>query len=303
MFVSNAARTRPNSSCVTQENIIKNHVAPAFGNCAISDIKTSDIQKYLNNNSGFSKSYMRDIMALMKQVFNAALEDGLIDKNPMDSSRITNPCKKKTERQALSDRDKADIIAHISDLKNRNDRMFMAFLMFTAMRPGEIYALKWENIDVGKGIIHVRQGSSFTKGQIVIGKTKTEVGVRDIPLHAQLLSYLQPLGETGYIMVRESGEHKGGPYTEQAHKRAWERIKKTIDVHGMTPYCARHTYLTELCHNGVDMSTAVKIAGHADERMLSRVYVHTHEEHVAKAGKVMDEFFCDFPAYEAVREA
>ncbi|MBQ2955392.1 MAG: hypothetical protein IJE08_02915 [Clostridia bacterium] len=45
------------------------------------------------------------------------------------------------------------------------------------------------------------------------------------------------------------------PYSEQTHKRAWERIQRTIDMHSMIPYEGRYTYLTEMCEGGIDMKT------------------------------------------------
>ena len=81
------------------------------------------------------------------------------------------------------------------------------------------------------------------------------------------------------------------PYSEQTHKRAWERIQRTIDVHGMIPYEGRHTYLTEMCEARIDMKTMQIIAGHADERMLMRTYVHARPENVVAAGKMIDAYF------------
>ena len=170
--------------------------------------------------------------------------------------------------------------------KNQNDRMFMACLMFTGMRPGEIYGLRWEDVSPDEGIIHIRRAIAFCKNKAIIGDTKTKAGVRSIPLSPRLLKFLEPCGEEGFIINRE-----GEPYTEQAHKRAWERIKRTIDVHGMTPYIGRHTYLTALNREGVDLKTIQAIAGHEDERMALRTYIHCDETLVNNAGKAMEARF------------
>ena len=75
----------------------------------------------------------------------------------MASRKIFNPATRVEKRTALTDKEVADIIAHIPDLQNQNDRMFMACLMFTGMRPGEIYGLRWEDISPDEGIIHIRR--------------------------------------------------------------------------------------------------------------------------------------------------
>lgn len=284
-------RLRPKTA-TTRESFLKKHVYDAFGDKAFTEITRMDIQRVLNSKADLSKAYMRDIMNYMRCIFDAAREDGIIESNPMDSRFITNPCKRETERQALSEADKADIIRQIPALENRVDRIFMGFLMFTCMRPGEIFALKWEDVDFDKDIIHVVRGSSFDKNRIIIGDTKTFAGVRDLPLHQPLKAILAPFQSGGYIIARDKKKHAGEPYTEQAAKRAWERIKRTIDIHGMTPYVGRHTYLTELVSDEeVDLKTAMTIAGHADERMLMRKYVHKRDKLVKAAGEKMSARF------------
>ncbi len=267
------------------------HVIGAFPGKSIGDITSKEVQDVLNSKSNYSKSYMRDIMNYMNNVFASALEDGIISKNPMDSQKIFNPCTKVTERKALTPAEKADIIRNIPKLKGRNDRMFMAFLMFTGMRPGEVYALRWEDIDAENGLIHIRRGSRFANNKFLLGDTKTAKGVRSIPLAPKLIEILSPLSESGFIFTRTDPKHAGEPYTEQTHKRAWERIKRTIDVHGMIPYEARHTYATELATRGVPMKTAITIMGHTDERMMMSRYAHTQTEHIEAANEIMGAYY------------
>lgn len=285
---------RSTKTATTRACFIKNYVVPAFGDKAISSITRKDVADALNRNQHLSKSYMRDIMNYMNAVFKAAVEEELISKNPMDSDLIKNPCKRKRPRKALTPAQKADIIQHIPNIKKPTDQAFMAFLMYTALRPGEIFALQWSDIDLEGNWIHVLRGSSFDKGKILMGEdgeTKTgEDGVRDVPLHEGLKQYLLPLIGEGPVLQRDARGHEGEPFTEQTAKRMWQRIAKQVDVHGMTPYVGRHTYLTELAHSGVPLDIVRQISGHKDERMLSRFYLHANLEDVRMAGNAMDSF-------------
>ena len=283
-------------TATTRKCFMKNYVVPAFGSKPIASITRKDVQEFLIRNNHLSNAYMRDIMSYMKGIFRAALDDDIIRKNPMDSDLIKNLCKRVTHRDALSEKDKADIIAHIPELKKDVDKAFMAFLMYTAMRPGEIYALKWNDVDFENNVINVLRGSSFDKGKIIMGEdgeTKTGwSGVRTIPLHEGLKTYLLPMKrDDGVIICRDRKGHEGEPFTEQAAKCQWKRIKKQINVHDMTPYVGRHTYLTEVLHNGATIDTAMKMAGHKDERMLTRHYLHANDKHVKAAGDVMEGYF------------
>ena len=287
---------RSSKTATTRKCFMKNYVVPAFGNKPIASITKKDVQAALNRNSHLSKDYMRDIMNYMKGIFRAAVDDDIISKNPMDSDLIKNPCKRVAHRDALTEDEKADIIAHISELKKDVDKAFMAFLMYTPMRPGEIFALTWEDVDFDNNVIQVLRGSSFDNGKILMGEdgeTKTGWdGVRTIPLHEGLKAYLLPMRQaSGVILCRDRKGYEGEPFSEQAAKCQWKRIKKQIDVHGMTPYVGRHTYLTEVLHNGATIDTAMKMAGHKDERMLTRHYLHANDKHVRAAGDVMEFYF------------
>lgn len=78
------------------------------------------------------------------------------------------------------------------------------------------------------------------------------------------------------------------PITESTFDRAWQRIDKTIDLHGATPHVLRHTYLTELAAAEVDVKTIQAIAGHADIRMTMDRYVDKRFEKIRQAGETFN---------------
>lgn len=277
----------------TQEALCRKHVEPMFAGKRIDEIKVFDITEALSRYKDYAHAYVRDIMSMLKNIFISAVEDGIImrNSNPMESKRIRNPSSKKPkERKALSKEEQADIIAHLPDLKKEGDRRFMSFLMFTCLSPSEILGLRWEDIDLENGFIHIQRALTFSKGKGIIGDPKEESRKRIIPIDPRLLENIAPLQKEGVIVCRTERGHDGEYYTEQVHKRAWERIKKQIDVHGMTPYSGRHTYATNMSRAGVPMKAAMVTMGHTDERMLMRHYVHTDAEDIRQVGAMMSSY-------------
>ena len=104
---------------------------------------------------------------------------------------MVNPSNRKTVREALPVEDVEDIIANLGKLETM-DQHYMALAIFTGMRRGEIIGLRWGDIDFENNILHIQWNVTFPKGinDPYIGTTKTESGVRDIPIMPMLLDYL-----------------------------------------------------------------------------------------------------------------
>ena len=71
--------------------------------------------------------------------------------------------------------------------------------------------------------------------------------------------------------------------TEQVFMRAWENYNKAVGI-SVRCHDLRHSYCTWLRDSGIDMHQAIIWMGHADEKMILRVYDHpgTDRENAAK---------------------
>ena len=71
------------------------------------------------------------------------------------------------------------------------------------MRRGEICGLMWEDIDLGKQIIHVRHNAVFTSSQTVVSEAlKTSAAVRDIVAAEMILEHNIICGDSLEIMKK-----------------------------------------------------------------------------------------------------
>lgn len=119
---------------------LKCHIYPTWGDTPINQIATKDIQEFLNARSHLAAKTLREILNVLKQVLDSAVEDGLIPTNPAKSSRLSNPGKASKARQALDRETLAEIVSKLH-LLEENDRRFLALAIFTGMRRGEIIGL------------------------------------------------------------------------------------------------------------------------------------------------------------------
>ena len=145
----------------------------------------------------------------------------------------------KQKREALRDCDVKEIMDKLSLLEAK-DRIPLAILLYTGVRRGEALGLRWENLDWKKGVIHIEQAVTFLNNQPVLGETKSDAGIRTVPFDERLMDVLRPYRQIAGFIVGDGIT----PMTERTFTRMWQRIDRTIDLHGATPHTFRHTYIT-----------------------------------------------------------
>ena len=262
----------------TRVNYLKylnEYILPVLGDKPLDKITVSDVQDMLDQFKHLSFKTLKDAKGILSQIFKYAISDELIKKNPCLSVDIEIPSDKKSERTALSVDEYKDIIANLH-LLNDSDRRFLGRCMYTAMRRGEALGVRWDDID--GSILHIRRNVTHPQQNTpVITTPKTSAGIRDIPIVEPLAEILSPIQKSGYIV---GGGDK--PLSLSAYRARWERINKTIDMHGATPHVLRHSYLTYAVGETNDYKTVQGISGHADLNTLLNTYAHSQANKVVE---------------------
>lgn len=144
-------------------------------------------------------------------------------------------------------------------------------LAYTGMRSGELWALRWEDVDHDLGVIHVRRSVSVDE---VRDRTKTGVD-REVPMpeivseaileHREwLLGRQDGRIETGLVFPSQAGT----PRQSGSLRKACRKINDAVglDVH-LSPQVLRRTWNTLMVKSEVDRLVGRSIIGHADEEM------------------------------------
>ena len=266
---------------------LKNHIYPVIGHKHLDEVTHDDVQRIFDSMADKGRSTVHNVHIIMNQILSNAVEDGLLARNIAHSDRYVKS-KKVITRQALARDDAQDILANLYKLEER-DKLFIALALHTGLRRGEIYALRWEHIDLRRRIIHVRNAVKLEGNIPVIGPPKSAAGIRDVPINAPLFDILQVCcRQEGFVITGE--RNPNGAMSSCGMNRQWQRIKRKIDVHGATPHIFRHTFAT-LIQPHTDIKTLQTIMGHADiETTLDR-YTHLVHENVAKLAQINP--YCD----------
>ena len=263
-------------------SILNAHFYPAWRQTPIDQISTKVIQDFLCEKKHLSPKYLHDIRVFLAQIMDSAMRDGWIDKNPATDSRIFNPSEKQVcEREALSTEAVRDIIPSLYAL-DRMDRFYLALVIFTGMRRGEVLGLRWEDVDLEENVLHVQRNVTYTNNQPFVGTPKTNSGFREVPIIPDLLSFLLPMGEKGFVVSQKDPEK---PLTLTAFRCMMKRINASVDLHGATSHVFRHTIGTMLNDTGADVKTIQSILGQSDFKTTMDRYVHPRDNKKQEAIK------------------
>ncbi|MGA6938199.1 MAG: tyrosine-type recombinase/integrase [Pseudolabrys sp.] len=164
-------------------NHLKHHVEPFIGTAKLSDLSTPFLYDFDTKlrQDGRSIVMRRKVITSLKTMLTFAQRRGLVAQNVAGAVRI-----KADDREATRGPVRAGVdFPSMPELNLLIDnaaprwRPFIISAIFTGMRLGEIRGLRWSDVDLDAGVIHVRQrADEWGK----MGPPKTKAGKRDIPL-------------------------------------------------------------------------------------------------------------------------
>jgi len=149
-------------------------------------------------------------------------------------------------------------------------------MVATGIRPGEIVALKWKDIDFKRKIIKVyktrirRKGGGYIDGPVKTSASRREVDMLPLAeeaLKEQLkLTYNDP---EGYIFLNRDGETF---YSHDIIGVNFKKILKRVGVKEMVLYQLRHTFASQMISKGADIIWVSRTLGHEDVSITLQKY-------------------------------
>lgn len=169
----------------------------------------------------------------------------------------------------------------LSDMRKHYDPRVTAYFelaFFAGMRPEELIALRWTDIDWGRETIRVQRVRTFKGGER--DETKTGTG-RDVDLVPLAMTALQSMKPFTFLKRDDDGRPAdvfenpvtGRPWHDERSQRDhyWAPTLKRLGIRGRRAYCTRHTYCTAALMAGVNPAYIASQAGHS-VKMLLDVY-------------------------------
>jgi integrase len=233
---------------------------------------------------GLSPSRISSIVARLNQIFDQAVTDQLIVRNP--ATGVTVPKTGQRDYIVATPAEIRALDAAASDLLGESFGLLITFLAYTGLRWGEMVACDVADYDPLRGEVRVSKTFNDTTG--TFGPTKNGKP-RTVPLEPTLNVRMQAA-----IVGRAAADPlfpgaKGGRVRASwFSNRWWPRIKAAAKVDpALRPHDLRHTAISMLVVV-TDIKTASEFAGHSSLASTAR-YVHTSSERLQAAAEKLGQ--------------
>jgi integrase len=257
--------SKPDSKSInTDRGNFENHLKPDFGNREPHNIIRLDVDRLrIKLLKTLKPQTVKHVLGLLKRIVHYGVARQLCQNLNFELEPV------KVDNQKTEDLNPEQLKRLLTEIDNSTDieaANIMRLALYTGMRRGEMFKLKWNDID-------------FQRGFIAIKNPKGGVSQK-IPLNEQARQVLENHPRTSeYVFVRPDGE----PFTDI--RRRVNPIKQAAGIpddfralHGL-----RHTYASMLASSGkVDLYTLQKLLTHKSPVMTQR-YAHLRDEALKNA--------------------
>ena len=275
-------------STVTQyRQHVTQHIVPRIGNEKLARLTTPSINAFRDTLlRELSRPLARKVLVSLKALLKDAKRRGNIKQNPAAEVTISTDKRGRAKLKIGVDIPTPEEIKLIVGAAKGRWRPFVLTAIFTGLRSSELRGLSWQDIDLKKGELHVRQRADRWN---TIGAPKSETSERTIPLGPFVLNTLRewklvcPKGELGLVFPNGSGNAENhGNFVKRG---MWPTlIAAGVTAGGLAKYTGLHSlrhFYASWCINrkedgglGLDLKTVQARMGHSTLAMTADTYGH-----------------------------
>jgi integrase len=186
------------------------HILPRFGNEKLAKLTTPRVNAFRDDlHKTMSRATAKKVLAALKSLLKDAKRRGNVAQNVASDVSIMTPSRLKPRLEIGRDIPTKDEIQRIIDAAPAGKaRTLLLTAALTGMRASELRGLRWADVNLSKGQIHVRQRADRYG---VIGQPKSTAGTRTIPIGTMVVNTLRawklqcPKGELDLVFPTLGG--------------------------------------------------------------------------------------------------
>ena len=285
--------------------LLDGQIRPHIGARLVQKLSTSTVETWhatlkaggrRRGNGGVASRTVVHAHRLLSHALDDAVRHDVVARNV---AKLQPPPRVQASEMAILDRE--GIGKLLTELPSHEMYAPAILALFTAMRLGEVLALKWTNVDLSAKVIKVREAVEETKAHgLQVKPPKTRAGRRDIGLPDVVIDALrdhrkQQLEIRMALGLGKMPDHAlvfstiaGGLQAPSNVSRAWGLVADGLGMPMVTFHGLRHTHASQLIDAGVDIVTISKRLGHASPDVTLRVYAHLFRRDDDKAAAAIN---------------
>jgi integrase len=280
--------TRRETTASNYRYMIDGHIVPfilpggrRLGSKKVAKLTFGEVDALLDakREAGLSASTRRLIRSVLVQAINQAMKWRIVTRN--EAAMSTPVTVKRTEGRSLSPTQAKRLT---ETLKTCPMGSLFTVMLTTGMRRGEALGLRWEDVDLKKGVISVRQQLQRINGELKATEVKTERSRRSINLAKPTVVALKEYKaaqraerlasaawtDTGYVFTTGIGT----PLDPRNVAKQFESNCLKAKIGKWHPHELRHSAASLMLATGTPLQVVSAVLGHASIRITSDVYGH-----------------------------
>jgi integrase len=288
---------------------VRNHIIPFFGARAIASIQPSMIRDW--SSALIAKRLAVNtrvvLFAHLSGILTAAVDDGLIVKNPCSVKSVSAPTAMQPKIVPWS-------IGTVTAIRRGIPPRYQPVIELGAgcgARQGEIFGLSPEDFDFDDGWLKIRRQVKRVGSRLVFGLPKNDkerrvplpdtvadvvrVHVKEYPSVAVTLPWEDPAhGELVTVPLLFTTQHGTALRQQVAADQLWHPALRQAGlppsrVNGM--HALRHLYASVLLDAGESVKAVAEWLGHANAAFTLQVYAHLMPDSPRRARRALDNLF------------
>jgi integrase len=278
---------------------------PAIGAKKVVSLRVEDVERLLARlaDRGMARNSVARVRSVLIMVFKFAQRRRIVSWNIAELAEMPAHARPVKEGRSLTVEQAFELLRVAED--HRLGALVTVGVML-GLRPGELCGLRWSDVDLDSGVLHVRQACKRERDEqgrevLVFGDPKTQKSRRSLDMpepavaalrrHARMQAAERLKSRTWTDLDLVFCTTVGTPIGPNNLRRDMAELTEKAGIGRWTPKELRHSAGSLLSAKGVPLEQIADLLGHTDTRMLERVYRHPVKSTVSAAAGPMSEMF------------
>lgn len=284
---------------MSYESLTRVHLKPGLGKLPLAKLQPAHVQQFMaaEVEAGVSPRSIRYGRVVLRAALGQAMKMGLVTRNV---AALTTP-PKVASRRVAKPLTPDEARRFVDGLDGEPLKVLHIAMLSLGLRQGEALGLRWTDVDLERGVIHVRAQLTRLDHEYRLDELKTDRSRRDLPLSDYLVHLFREhrarqseerlaAGKWGndwqLVFTAPGGRPLNAPTVDRQFQRALERL----GIEKRRHYDLRHTTASLLIDQGAELRDVMEQLGHSQIALTANTYGHIFLERKKKLAATMGIF-------------